>query len=337
MTDTVAISLAKDDWTEVSVGNQNGYLTNNTQHRILIRSALVKPDADNKDGHYLNPQGHQPFYLVGSEKVYARGVDSKGRVVLTPGFIFNKDGNISRDFLTEVNQGNVPGFELVHKFGSNPDVGTTTEDVWEQGGLVPWMEFAETLVVASTNVNDVTTGTGAWDVVIKSLDDDFNEIIETIDLLALPLTTLTPSRRIQTLEVGGVGAYTGSNLGVITLTGSVTGDVHGTIPIGNGRSSQSQFTVPNGKTGYILRVAISMDTGKSVNVNIHNRQGADIVVAPFKPNLHLHHWDGISTPVNERLLANHRLPQKTDVWFDAVVPATAASVDVDYDILLVDN
>ncbi len=244
--------------------------------------------------------------------------------------------SVSDTFLEAVNAGLVPGHRLIHKFGSNSDVGTTLEDVWEVGGTIPWLTAAEVLnVVSSDTTNDIAGGTGARTVVISGLNESFNEIEETVALLATPVSTNNLFRRIQTLKVDSAGTYTGANLGIITLTGS--SDAHGNILTSEGRSSQTQYTIPAGHTGFILRFGISMDTGKSINVNLHIRPGADIVPAPFKSHVHVHHWDGLDKPINERFLANHRIEEKTDIWFDAVVPLTNASADIDYDILLIDN
>lgn len=340
MPDTVEIDVPKQIWTDVSGSNNNGLLTNSSQYSARIREAVSKPDDDNDIGHVLNPQENTYFYLAGSQKLWVKGLENAVKLAKTPGLGLSKNGYFTRDFLLEVNQGNIPGHELIHKFGSNSDVGTTKEDLWEVGGLIPWMLAAETMdVVSSDTTNDIITGSGARELKITGLDTNFDKVIETVPLGATPVTTLTAFRRIQTLEIAplGVGTYTGANLGNITLIGSSSATTQGIILIGEGRSSQTQFTIEAGKTGYVVRISITMSTGKEVNVNLHNREGADIVAAPFNPNLHLHHWDGLATPIEERFLANHKLLEKTDVWLDGEVPVTAAGIDVDYDILVVDN
>ena len=201
------------------------------------------------------------------------------------------------------------------------------------------MTAAETMEVVSTDtINDISTGTGARTVIITMLDNDFNEVIETVVLGATPVTTVNAARRILTARVDDVGAYTGVNQGDITITGTSSDTLQGFILAEESRTSQSHFTIPAGKTGYLLRVSITTDANKSFNVNLHNRPGADIVVAPFKASVHLHHWDGLAVPIEERFLANHVLLEKTDIWMDAeVTGASDGSVDADYDILLIDN
>lgn len=338
MSDTVKINVPQDVWTNISLAEANGLFTNNRRSVVRYRQATSEPDADSNFGHTLNPGESSYFYLPGGETLWAKGITEDGVVAVTGGMALSKDGYFAKDFLAEVNFGNVPGYKLVHKFGSNSDVGTTKEDVWEQGGDIPWMIAAETLeVVSSDTTNDISTGDGARSVKITGLDDDFNEIVETIALAATPVTTTNLFRRILTLEVGGVGTYTGANQGDITITGTTSSNVHGKILADEGRSSQTQYTIPANKTGYIIRLSITVETGKTLNINLHNREGADIVVAPFTPSLHLHHWDGLDSPVEERFLANHRLEEKTDIWFDASVPLTSGGVDIDYDLLIVDN
>ncbi|MHC4302577.1 MAG: hypothetical protein ACYS7Y_35400, partial [Planctomycetota bacterium] len=66
--------------------------------------------------------------------------------------------------------GAIPGVTSVAKFGTNENVGTTPEYIWEQGNGWTKLPAATTLEVASTSALDVmTTGTGAWMVWIEGL------------------------------------------------------------------------------------------------------------------------------------------------------------------------
>ncbi len=343
MASSVTISVINTDWIEISEGVRYGFFTNHSDREVIYRSAITKPDATVTTGHRLHPGTNKSYVLSGLEKVWARSVNTLGPLVVlivTPGYnTFTDSTDISRDFFNAVNRGDVEGATLIHKFGANANVGVTTEDIWEPGGILQWLIAAETMDVVSTDtINDISTGIGARTIIISGLDTDFNEIEETVTLLATPVTTINAFRRTQTIRVGDVGTYTGSNLGDISITASTSATIQGFILAGEGRSSQTQFTIPAGKTGYILRVSVTMNANKEVNINLHNRPGADIVTAPFRGNIHLHHWDGVAVPINEFFIANHVLEEKTDVWFDGEVTSTPNGIiDIDYDILLIDN
>ncbi len=346
MSASVTLTISDVTWTEISQGVRYGFFTNHSDRTVIYRSSITDPGAGVTTGHRLHPGVNKGYVLSDSEKVWARSVHPLGTtvfLVVTPGYsTFTNSSSISKNFLEEVNQGNVEGAVLIHKFGSNPAVGTAHVDIWEGGpsaGSLQWMTAAETMDIISTDIiDDISTGVGARNVVITGLGDSFEELGETIALDTVVVTTVNAYRRILTARVDDVGTYTGTNTGDISITGSSSGTLQGFIVAQESRTSQTHYTIPAGKTGYLLRASITMNANKEVNVNIHNRPGADIVAAPFKASVHLHHWDGLATPIEERFLANHVLPEKTDVWFDGEVTSTpAGSIDVDYDILLIDN
>ncbi len=343
MSASVTLTISDAVWTEISQGVRYGFFTNHSDRTVIYRSSITNPGAGVTTGHRLHPGANKGYVLSDSEKVWARSVHSLGTtvfLVVTPGYnTFTNSSSISKNFLEEVNQGNVQGAVLIHKFGSNPNVGVTHVDIWEGQVVLQWMTAAETMDVVSTDTtNDISTGVGARNVVITGLGDNFEEIEETIALDTVAVTTVNAFRRILTARVDDVGTYTGANQGDISITGTSSTTLQGLIVAEESRTSQTHYTVPAGKTGYLLRISITMSANKEVNVNLHNRPGADIVAAPFKASVHLHHWDGLATPIEERFLANHILPEKTDVWFDGEVTSTpAGSIDVDYDILLIDN
>ena len=185
---SVTLPIIDTDWTEISEGVRYGFFTNHSDRNVIYRSAIIKPNAAVTTGHRLHPGTNKSYVLSDSEKVWARSVNTLGTavvLVVTPGYnTFTDSSSISKNFLDEVNQGNVEGATLIHKFGSNPDVGVTHVDIWEGApsvGSLVWMQTAETMDVVSTDVvNDISTGTGARTVIIIGLDTDFNEIIETV-------------------------------------------------------------------------------------------------------------------------------------------------------------
>lgn len=339
MVDTSIISIPNNDWIDITGGFKNGFFTNHLDQGIYYLESSVKPVNTIEYGHRLWPGSDVQYNLTGSQKIWARAIQNPSKLILTPGYnSFVKGGMPTKNFLNEVRLGNVPGHKLIHKFGSNANVGTTLQDIWEEGGIITWMSVAEQIsVISSDTVNDIATGNGARSVLILGLDDNFNEITETISLLSTPVLTTKSFRRINMMFVVSVGTYTGSNLGDITLTGNITNNIHAKLLIGEGRLSQSQYTIPQGKTGYILDTAITMQTGKQISVNLLCRNDSHIVISPFSPTLDLHHWDGLSIPIDQDYKAQHILLERSDVWFNGFVSATTAIINIDYTLLLIDN
>ena len=83
------------------------------------------------------------------------------------------------DFHTEVSKGLVPKHALVHKFGHNLDVDTTTdpETVWSAGGIYTFDTSASPLRIVSNDINDRQGDTGARKIKIQGLDANYLSLI----------------------------------------------------------------------------------------------------------------------------------------------------------------
>lgn len=259
------------------------------------------------------------------------------RLPVATSVIGNEHYPVYIDFLLEVNKGLVPGHSLIHKFGQNLVATTIEQDVWGQGGVMSFLQAAETMdVVSSDTINDISTGDNARTVTIIGLDANFNEISEDITLLATAVTTTQEFIRVYRMYVTGTGTYGATNAGNITATATTEGTVQCNISIDDGQSGTTHLTIPAGYTGYLFRVSITVDSNQACDFHLIKREGADVVAAPFTPYRSIHHWEGISQE-GETLGAYHELPEKTDVWFTCKMKQATGEVDVDYDVLLVAN
>lgn len=248
------------------------------------------------------------------------------------------------DYFAAVNQDLVDEQEMVHKFGFSDTISNVQHHVWNIPTNVDlvWQTIASVYDVVSSDADDNLTGTGARTVLLEGLDENFNALTEIVEMDGVGIVTTDASFiRLQRAKVMTCGVYTGSNEGNITIRVTSGGDIQGYIEKatthGEGQTQKSQYTVPAGKTAYLKTVNITMETGKSVTLDLHAREGADVIAAPFKPSIVKHQWDGLDTPISQEFKANHIFPEMTDIWFDASVTTGSAVVEVDYDILLVDN
>ena len=65
-------------------------------------------------------------------------------------------------FYLAVQQGKVPGYSMVNKFGYNSSIGSGAfETIWETGNNYPWQSSAVTVDVVSDDTDDDVAGTGA--------------------------------------------------------------------------------------------------------------------------------------------------------------------------------
>lgn len=132
----------------------------------------------------------------------------------------------------------------------NPDVDNSgnKEDIWEGGGLLTYLDVAQTMTIVSTSVNDVTNGTGAWGIFLICIDENWDFAQELI-----PLTGTTPvvstikcirPRSINVIQAGS----SGFNEGVITATSTVTGDLQDIVNEEESTSKNVFISVPRGFT-----------------------------------------------------------------------------------------
>ena len=155
-----------------------------------------------------------------------------------------------------ISRGHSIGYRTLYKFGYNPDVDTQEETVWGNAGNYIWLDSAVTMFVSSTSANDSGTGIGARTILIQGLDEDYNEIEETITLngqtqVTTQLSYLRVYRAFVTLAGSNEGTSGVIYIGSSGATGGVPNSaVYASISIGN-QTQIAAYTVPAGYTLYI--------------------------------------------------------------------------------------
>ena len=153
-------------------------------------------------------------------------------------------------------RGFTKGHRALYKFGYNPDVNGDEETVWAQGGNFPYPTSAVTMFVSSTSVNDTNGGTGANSILIQGLDENYDEIEETV-LLNGQTQVATQNSYLRVYRAFVTLAGTGGTAGGIIYIGSsgATGGVPNTTVYANlsfGNQTQiAAYTVPAGYTLYL--------------------------------------------------------------------------------------
>ena len=153
-------------------------------------------------------------------------------------------------------RGFTKGHRALYKFGYNPDVNGEEETVWSQGGNMTYPTSAVTMFVSSTSVNDANGGTGANSIIIQGLDENYDEIEETVLLngqtqVATQLAYLRVYRAFVTLA--GTGGTSGGTIyiGSSGATGGVPNTtIYANLHLGN-QTQIAAYTVPAGYTLYL--------------------------------------------------------------------------------------
>lgn len=249
------------------------------------------------------------------------------------------------DFYTEVAKGNVEGHSIIHKFGSA--LLTTTQRVVTQTGTYETPLAPTTLEVLSDDVNDTAVGTGAQEVTIIGLDLNYEEISFTAEMNGTtPVTLDADLVRLYRWFVSRSGSYadstTSSHVGALSIQvsgGGTVWDILPNTPLPYGQSSIGAYTVPKGKTGYLLSKQIFVDSTKSADIFFFQRDHADDVTTPFSGTRRLLENE---IGVAGTLTMNFRSPKgifvgPCDVGFFGSVEVSTAFTSVEFELLLVDS
>jgi hypothetical protein len=258
--------------------------------------------------------------------------------------------SVKKDFFFEVSQGNVAGYSSTIISASNPDIDTTEEDIWNVGGNLTYLTSADTFrIAAGGNAADAAAGTGAREVVFVFLDSDYNEVTEVIATAGASASSATSSTGLRFLRayVSDVGSN-GSNVGAITIEAVTAGTTHGLIQAGKGISKSGHYTIPAGKTGYVIGenfscVKASGGPGSgAAGVQIfgwirYYDTGSTNNYQSWLEAFHVGIIEGGNNPTQFKEFSNEELPEKTDVRVSAISDTSNMEVDARLYIVLKDN
>jgi hypothetical protein len=240
-------------------------------------------------------------------------------------------GNIP--FYLAVQQGKVPGYSMVNKFGYNPTIGSGSfETIWETGNNYSWQSTAVTVDVVSDDVNDDVAGTGARTLRIQGLDGSYNFAEETVDMDGTTTVTTTQTfLRVFRMSVETAGS-SGNNEGTITVTYTGGSDVAATISAGNGQTLMALYTIPAGYTGYLLSMNISSGKDQEMNFKFIQRDNS-VANAAFQTKQFLDVRGGQTTVIFNAI---NVIPEKSDIYVSGKGSSTS-SASASFDLLLVQD
>lgn len=312
--------------------------------------------------HSINPS--IPYFRV----VYTNGSVAQTIFKLSTLFLVSSgDGFVSRatqvlDRYTDVKNLRVVNnptedrnFGLVNyqvqkrKFGYNSTVASTAfETVWAGAALGGTLNYvfpqsAETVrIKAGGNINDTSGGTGARSVTVYGLDNNWNEVEETIVTNGASASDATTTFffRVNRVEVTTSGTYGGSNLGIIKVEQTTSLIEMAYIDIGIGVTQQTVYTVPANKTMFISKIKASVGDENSADIRLFHIDYVDDITAPFtsvkRYEWGLEDYRGASTFRFDSYL---KFKEKNDIIVDSkrITGPGTARVSVDLDFILVNN
>lgn len=246
--------------------------------------------------------------------------------------------DILRKHGVDISRGDVSGVSFINKFGRNEDIDiANNEDVWDGGGTYPFLSAAGILHFVSDNINDTSAGTGARTIKIFGLGFDYNEIDEIISMNGTTVVnTLKSYLRVYRAEVKTVG-ITEINEGTITAVNGSS--IQLKILPEKGQTQMAIYTIPAGKTGYLLFYEASI--APAIRAVGFKDGITQFMVKPFGGAFNIKKISSLSTRGTSSVVSPVVIPdsieEKSDTKFRAHANANNICIEVDYTILLVDN
>ena len=258
---------------------------------------------------------------------------------------------LSTEFYLEVRKGNVPGHEIVQKFGRNKAVPNGDIAPLSIGGNYRTPTVITQLRLRSSDAGDnAASTTGARKVTLIGLGTGYAEVTQEVTLNGLTNVTVPVNSffRLYRSYISESGVYANqdlaSHIGEIIIEDITGADEwlridNAITDFGVGQSQVGAYSVPAGKTAYLLTKHLTVNASKPANVFFFQRNNIDDISIPYSGCLRLvQQHDGIISPID--VLTKSPLAvfeEKTDIGFMAVGDGADTSVSVDFELLLVDN
>lgn len=251
----------------VRVNNSKSSITLQSS-RDVVRVALsnIKPSRDNTVFHTLSGADNPLQFLNIDSDVWVLATSENTYLVVTETDIIGKN-----DWYSEVSKGNVPGHTIETIQGENLDVDTSSpENLWGAGGMMVYPVAGETWEIVSSDSGDTFVGDGARLIAVQYLDVNHVEQVEVVQLNGITPVTMNASDCFRPISATTIQAgVQGFNIGEITVSNTANGDPRLDIPPLYNQSTHGFFTVPAGKTAYIIYGHSSLGKNKDGKIDIY--------------------------------------------------------------------
>jgi len=242
--------------------------------------------------------------------------------------------NTVSDFYAEVSKGNIEGHAIANMQGENLDVDSSApENLWCAGGLMVYPTVGEQWEVVSDSTDDTASGIGAQAIIVQYLDFDYNEQTEVVTLngttpVQMTATDCFRSINILSVQVGS----SGYNQGTVSVSDTSSGNTRVCMEPLHNRSAHGFFTIPKGKTGYLIYGHSALGKNKDGKIELYLTEGENGI---FTKNSFSDLYQNSvvflpKAPIGE-------IVEKTDIQFLCTTLNNNTDATAFIQILLVDN
>lgn len=236
----------------------------------------------------------------------------------------DKDGNILNTSGSASNipiaSGEVSGYSHINKFGYVSNI-SSNPTIWDGGTLYSFATSAGAVTATSDDNDD-----NGLILEIQGLDSDYNLVTQD---LTLGNTAATNLLRIFRVKVKTPATGETTNVGDISV--NIAGSLKAKILAGNGQTLMALYTIPAGKTGYLINISFSVDKNTSSIFKIYTHEYTNGSVENLKGQ-----FGTFGTPYFHNYAIPLKFTEKTDVEVRGDSDNTCGGGCV-FDIVLVDN
>ena len=230
-----------------------------------------------------------------------------------------------------------PGFGEIHKFGAVPAMSVNTEGtIWDENDTIyPWATIdadgaLTVTVVEPNNENNASTAENGATIEIQGLDDNYELQTETVTISGSSATTVNTYKRVFRAIFTAASGFDPNTKRILFKSGVTT---VAKILEGNGQTLMAIYTIPAGKTGYLMRLDVTASDASTGEFKLMTREGG---TGSFNLK-HVAEVNGRGGAYQLEYPIPQQLPEKTDLDARIITFANNGRYTCTFDILLVDN
>ena len=229
------------------------------------------------------------------------------------------------------------GYGQIHKFGAVPAMSQDTNGtIWDENDTVyPWATVdANTVltvnVVAPNNEGSARTTHDGDSVEIQGLDGNYDLQTETVTISGSSATTTNTFKRVFRASFTNGGSFDPNSERILIKSGGTT---VAKILENIGQTLMSIYTIPAGKTGYLMRLDVTAQGTATGSFKLFCRDNG---VGSFRVK-HTAEINGVGGAYQLTYPLPQPLLEKTDIDARMHTLSNNGRYTCTFDILLVDN
>jgi len=234
----------------------------------------------------------------------------------------NRLRTVAQPYTYAIAEGDIPEHDGLLKFGTRETVSAGVESTAWEGptNRYVYMTTAQRLYVVSTSAADDGAGIGIRTLTISGLDADYNEISETVTMDGIT-PVLTDASFLRVFRAFGATCGTSyTNVGTISILNNAQTVTQAIINPLDGQTLMTMWTVPIGKTAYLVKGSVSTSSNKGARISLFVRKLNGGIQYPWLIKYRGFIFSGaIQIPVE----IPYVLPEKTDIEMTVLTPVNA--------------